>query len=124
VGGVVHSVSPWTPPRITTQILQDTVTEKARPKPFRMRLNQGRKITSKREISIEIRPRQSAALIAEMKISLRPDLRDASWELFKSTTAISLEGSDGTKTVYAMLKDKAGNTSSLVVNLAPLLIIR
>ena len=101
------------PPPITTQIRQDTVTQKSRPKPFRMRLNQGRKITSKREISIEIRPRQSAALIAEMKISLRPDLRDASWELFKSTTTMSLEGSDGTKTVYAMLKDKAGNTSTI-----------
>lgn len=82
---------------------------------FLMRLNKGRKITANKTISMEFKPVDiSPALITHMRIGYRSNLSDASWIDFSPTTEISLPGTDGEKTVYAQLKDKAGNLSEIV----------
>ncbi|MDN5200138.1 hypothetical protein QQ008_02165 [Fulvivirgaceae bacterium BMA10] len=81
---------------------------------LKIRINRGRKFTNKREIEVEIRPiKISSTLIAQMKVGFKPDLSDASWEKYAASKKLTISGEDREIMVYAILKDKAGNNSSI-----------
>jgi tRNA threonylcarbamoyladenosine modification (KEOPS) complex Pcc1 subunit len=79
------------------------------------RINEGNQYTNQTEISLEIKSMKLGdSLIAEMKIGLNPSLNDVPWVKY-STDKINLilsEG-DGEKTIYAQLRDIAGNMSPI-----------
>jgi tRNA threonylcarbamoyladenosine modification (KEOPS) complex Pcc1 subunit len=77
------------------------------------RINDGKQYTNQINIPVEIRSlKLGDSLVAEMKIGLDPSLNDAAWVGYSTEkTMLSLSGGDGEKTIYAQLRDIAGNTS-------------
>ncbi|MEM7552058.1 MAG: hypothetical protein AAF363_20410 [Bacteroidota bacterium] len=81
---------------------------------FKMRLNEGVRYTSDREIKLEIRPTKlRMGLISKMKISFTSDFRSVSWTDAERDATITLPAGDGEKTVYVQLRDEAGNDSNI-----------
>ncbi len=81
-----------------------------------IRINGGAPYTNNPVVEVEVKPlNTNASLIEFMQIDTSPDLTDVEWQPY-STKKISIElkGNDGTKKVYARLRDKAGNISSTV----------
>lgn len=76
-------------------------------------INNGEKTTNNPEITIRLRSLKTAPnLLDAMQVGLTDDLSDAEWQPFSSEPLLlQLSGGDGEKTVYARLRDKAGNVS-------------
>jgi hypothetical protein len=77
------------------------------------RVNEGNQYTNKTDISLEIKSlKLGDSLIAEMKIGLNPSLNDVPWVKYSNDKInLTLSEGDGEKTIYAQLRDIAGNTS-------------
>lgn len=89
-------------------------TEK-QPSKFLMRLNKGRKITAKRQITLEFKTVDiPMSEISRMRIGYRSDLSDASWITFEKSYEFTLTSSEGEKTIFVQLQDQAGNNSEVV----------
>jgi hypothetical protein len=80
---------------------------------FLMRINKGKKYTSSREVVLEIKPKLPLELVQSMRVGLKSDLSDAKWVPMTPEVPVTLTSGDGRKTVYVMLKDKAGNNSAI-----------
>ena len=79
------------------------------------RINEGNRYTNQTEISLEIKSlKLGDSLIAEMKIGLDPSLNDVPWIKYSTDkTNLILSEGDGEKTIYAQLRDIAGNVSPI-----------
>ncbi len=80
-----------------------------------IRINGGQKYTNNTQVSVEIKSLKLAdSLIVEMRVGTDPNLNDASWVNYSTDKFnLTLSEGDGIKTVYAQLKDKAGNISPI-----------
>lgn len=83
-----------------------------------IRINAGAKFTNSRNIEVEIKSlKTDPSLIESMKIGLRPDLTDVTWQPYaEGIIKLQLPDEDGEKMVYVQLKDKAGNASPIENN--------
>lgn len=70
-------------------------------------------MTNLREVSLEIKSlKLDDKLVSEMRYGFTPDLSGAEWLPYTfSKQKVKLSGADGIKTIYAQLRDKAGNLS-------------
>ena len=77
------------------------------------RINEGKQYTNQTKITVEIKSlKLSDSLVADMKIGLDPNLDDVPWVKYSTDKReLSLPGGDGQKTIYARLRDIAGNIS-------------
>ena len=77
------------------------------------RINDGSRYTNQTEISLEVKSlKLGDSLIAEMKVGLDPSLNGVPWVKYSpEKISLTLSGGDGEKTVYAQLRDIAGNIS-------------
>ncbi len=77
------------------------------------RINDGSRYTNQTEISLEVKSlKLGDSLIAEMKVGLDPSLNGVPWVKYSpEKIRLTLSGGDGEKTVYAQLRDIAGNIS-------------
>ncbi len=102
-----------------TDLLEHTNTEFHKFLPLiGIRINDGARFTNNTTVEVEIKSMKTPDnLIAEMQIGLNANLSDVKWQPY-STDKIKLQISpgDGEKTIYARLKDKAGNISPVESN--------
>jgi hypothetical protein len=83
-----------------------------------IRINGGAKYTNNRNLEVEIKSlKTDKSLLESMKVGFDPDLLSASWQPYaEEAMKIQFTGGDGEKTIYAQLRDKAGNVSPIESN--------
>lgn len=83
-----------------------------------IRINAGAKYTNDRNVEVEIKSlKTDKSLLESMKVGFDPDLSSTSWQPYsEEVQKIQLSGSDGEKSIYVQLRDKAGNASPIESN--------
>ena len=83
-----------------------------------IRINGGQKYTNHSTVQVEIKSLKLAdSLIVEMKIGVDPELNGSEWIKYSpDKNSVKLSEGDGDKTIYAQLKDRAGNLSPIESN--------
>lgn len=130
IGGVSGTTSwsyPWSPGKegaITLQArgkdkagnlgLSPTISiqvDKTGPVPVSMKINSDQEATNSREITVTLNVTGNPD---KVRLSEKEDLSDASWQTYSAALSFGLSDKDGEKTVYARVKDKIGNLSSII----------
>jgi len=80
-------------------------------KVFVMNINRNQALTNNPNVKIYLRLLKNHEQVVSMKIGFTGSLEDAEWEKFHTEKDLTLKDGDGDYTIFAMVKDKAGNES-------------